>query len=190
MNTKSKWIIFLLAITATLFCIIEFHAIPAKQASMDRYKERQTDALTHDISSIQDYKKHYLTDASNTCNLMNSLPMSNISKTFEIDETALTVNYQEYAKKIGIEKVQRNLIYNSFASMASIDALAKIEYTFYDKAYVFSREELDGICSEHFNQESLPKLLVQSTWEKTVRQELKNPDFAHKFSAFADSYNN
>lgn len=190
MKTKSKWIICLLAIAVTLFCTILFYAIPEKQARMEKYTKNQTDALTHDISSIEEYRNQYLGDASNTTGLINSLPLNNISKTFAIDEDTLTVNYQDNTEQIGIEKLQRNLIYNSIAAMGAIENLGEIQYTFNDNTYVFSREEVEGICTEYFHQENLSKLLIKSTWEKTVQQEVKNPNFVHQFSAFADSADN
>lgn len=186
MHRKSKWIICLLAIAVSLFCIIEFYAIPEKQADMDKYEERQADALTHDITSIDTYKNHYLGDAPNTTGLINALPLYDISKTFEIKDSALIVNYQASTGEIGKDKVRRDLVYNAIAAMGCIDALDNITFIFSDDEYAFSREEATKICEEAFGNGNLTKLLIQGTWEKTVQQKIKEPDFARRFSAFAD----
>lgn len=186
MNAKSKWIICLLAIAVSLFCIIEFHAIPAKQARMDEYKERQAEAETHDITSIETYRNHYLGDAPNTTRLINALPLCDIPKTFEIKDSALIVNYQTSVEQIGMEKLRRNLVYNVIAAMGCIDALERITFLFSDGEYAFIREEAEKICTDAFGNGDLAKLLPRDTWEKTVRRKAAEPDFAKRFSAFAD----
>ncbi len=59
MNKKSKIIICLLVIATILFCIIQFGFIPANREKEAQYAQNQTDALTHDIASIEDYKSPY-----------------------------------------------------------------------------------------------------------------------------------
>ena len=54
MNKKNKMIIGLLAIAVILFCIIQFGIIPADQEKQVEYAKNQTDALTHDITSIEE----------------------------------------------------------------------------------------------------------------------------------------
>lgn len=65
MNKKSKMIIGLLAVAVVLFCLIRFWIIPADQAKKETYAQNQTDALTHDISAIEDYRTAYLGDSTN-----------------------------------------------------------------------------------------------------------------------------
>lgn len=95
MNRKNTIIISLLAIAVILFCIIQFGIIPANRAQQAEYAHKQTDALTHDIASIEEYKSPYVGDADNIRNLFHSLPLDNVPMKFEIDsETrALTVDY-------------------------------------------------------------------------------------------------
>ena len=60
MNKKSKFIIGLLAVAVVLFCVIQFWIIPTNQAKQEAYAQDQTDALTQDISAIEDYRTAYL----------------------------------------------------------------------------------------------------------------------------------
>ena len=65
MTKKSKIIIGLLAVAVVLFCLIQFWIIPTNQAKKEAHAQNQTDALTHDISAIEDYRTAYLGDANN-----------------------------------------------------------------------------------------------------------------------------
>ena len=82
MNKKSKIIICLLAIAAILFCIIQFGVIPANREKQAEYARNQTDALTHDISAIIDYKSPYIGDASNTGNMLWNIQQNNVYMKF------------------------------------------------------------------------------------------------------------
>ena len=114
MNKKSKIIIGLLVVAVILFCLIQFWIIPTNQAKEEAYAQNQTDALTHDITSIEDYKSPYIGNASNVSNLFWNLPLNNVDMKFEIDSDTcnLTVNYLDTVWNIGEEKVHRDLIYN------------------------------------------------------------------------------
>lgn len=140
-----------MAIAVILFCVIQFWIIPAKQARQNEYALNQTDALTHDISAIENCKSSYVGDANNTANLFYSLPLCDISMKFQIDsETcALTVNYLDTVWNIGEEKVQRDLIYNSVAAMAAIDNLSEITYEFSGDSYSFDREQMEDMFGSY-----------------------------------------
>ena len=56
MTKKNKLILFLLAVAVLLFCIIQFWVLPAQQAEQEAYILRQTDALTHDITAIEEFE--------------------------------------------------------------------------------------------------------------------------------------
>lgn len=179
MSKKNKVTIGLLAIAVILFCVIQFWAIPAEQARQAEYAQNQTDALTHDISVIEDYKSPYIGDANNAANLFHSLPLSQLSMKFQIDsETcALTVYYFDYVDSIGEEAIQRNLIYNSVAAMAAIDNLSGITYEFLDDTYSFSRTQIEAVFGP-----ALPDLLADSqTWDERVQGKLRSNDFVGQF---------
>ena len=178
MSKKRKTIICLLAVTAILFCIIQFVVIPAKQAKQAEYDQNQTDALTHDITSIEAFKSPYIGDASNAGNLFWALPLNNISMEFEIDSEActLTVNYLDTVRNIGEEKVERDLIYNSVAAMAAIDNLSGITYNFSGASYSFSRKQIEDVFGS-----PLSELLEQKKWEKEVQGKLNSIDFINQF---------
>lgn len=178
MNKKSKVIICLLIIAAILFCIIQFGIIPANREKQAEYARNQTDALTHDITSIEDYKNPYVGNANNVSNLFYSLPLNNVSMKFEINsETcALTVNYLDTVWNIGEEKVQRDLIYNSVAAMAAIDNLSGVTYNFSGESYSFSRKQIEEVFGS-----PLSELLEQEKWSKEVQNKLNSTDFIKEF---------
>lgn len=178
MNKKSKIIIGLLAIAVILFCLIQFWIIPANQAKKEAYAQNQADALTHDITSIEDYKSPYIGDANNIGNLFWNLPLNNVDMKFEINsETcALTVNYLDTVWNIGEEKVQRDLIYNSVAAMAAIDNLSGITYNFSGDSYSFERTQIEDVFGT-----PLSNLLEQEKWSNDVQDKLKDTDFVEQF---------
>lgn len=179
MSKKSKVIIFLLVIAVILFCIVQFWAVPAKQAKQEEYAINQTDALTHDISSIEDFKSSYVGDTSNIVNLFYSLPLCNLSMKFQVNsETcALTVNYLDTVWNVGEEKVQRDLVYNSVAAMATIDNLSEITYEFSGDAYSFTREQIEAV----FGTPLSDLLIDNSTWNENVQNQLRSIDFVTQF---------
>lgn len=178
MHKKNKIIISLLAAAAILFCIIRFWAAPANREKQNEYALNQTDSLTHDISSIEEFKNPYVGNASNTGNLFYSLPLCNIPMKFEIDSEAcaLTVNYLETVWNIGEEKVQRDLIYNSVAAMAVIDNLQEISYNFSGVSYSFHRQQIE----EAFDI-PLSELIEQENWSNEVQGKLESADFVAQF---------
>lgn len=178
MTKKSKLMICLLAVAVILFCMIQFWALPARRARQEEYTLHQTDALTHDISAIEEFQNSYVGDASNTTNLFYSLPLCNISMKFQIDSDAcaLTVNYLDTVWNIGEEKVQRDLIYNSAAAMAAIDNLSEITYEFSGNSYSFDREQMEDIFGA-----PLSNLLDQERWKSEVQDQLSSKEFCRHF---------
>lgn len=178
MRKTNVLILCLLAAAAILFCTVRFGIIPYSQAREEEYIQKQTDALTHDITSIQKFKSPYVGDASNTGNLFWNLPLNNISMKFEIDSEArvLTVNYLDTVWNIGEEKVRRDLVYNSVAAMAAIDNLAGITYNFSDESFSFSRRQIEDILGS-----PLSDLLGPDRWSKEVQEPLRSADFVTRF---------
>ena len=178
MTKKNKLILFLLAVAVLLFCIIQFWVLPAQQAEQEAYILRQTDALTHDITAIEEFENPYVGNVGNTTGLFYALPLNNVSMKFQIDsETcALTVNYLDTVWNIGEEKVQRNLIYNSAAAMAAIDNLSKITYEFSGDSFSFDRAQLE----EYFGT-PLSDLLDNQRWNDEVQSKLSSEEFCRQF---------
>lgn len=178
MTKKNKLIICLLAAAVILFCVIQFWAIPAREARQEEYTANQTDALTHDMSVIKDFKNSYVGNVSNTTHLFYSLPLCNIPMKFQIDSDtcALTVNYLDTVWNIGEEKVQRDLIYNSVAAMAAIDNLSEITYAFSGDTYSFDRKQMEEIFGS-----PLSKLLERERWVSEVRDKLSSSEFCQQF---------
>ena len=178
MNKKGKAIIGLLAIAVVLFCAIQFWMIPTNRARQAEYTRNQADALTHDISVVEDYKTAYIGDANNVSGLFEVLPLNNISKKFEINsqDCILTVSYLDTVWNIGEEKVQRDLVYNSIAAMAAIDNLSGITYNFSGDRYSFTRAQLEDIFGT-----PLSNLLQQENWSEEVQNRLNDMDFVGQF---------
>ena len=78
MNKKNKIILGLLSVAIILFSTIQFWIIPTEEAKQADYARNQTDALTHDISAIEDYRFPYVGNASNIGGLFENLPLNNI----------------------------------------------------------------------------------------------------------------
>lgn len=177
---KNKVIIGLLAAAVIVFGVIRFGVIPANQVKQTEYANDQTDALTHDISVVEDFKSPYVGNASNVANLFYSLPLCNISMEFQIDSEAcaLTVSYHDTVENLGVEKVRRDLLYNSIAAMAAVDNLSAITYRFSDNAYSFEREEIEAGFGT-----PLSGLLNQETWTQRVQSKLSSADFVEPFYA-------
>lgn len=178
MNKKSKVIISLLAIAIVLFCAIQFWIIPTNRAKEAEYARNQTDALTHDISVVEDYKTSYIGNANNISGLFEVLPLNNVSMKFEInsEDCILTVNYLDTIWNIGEEKVQRDLVYNSVAAMAAIDNLSGITYNFSGDSYSFTREQIEDVFGT-----PLSNLLKQEKWSEEVQNKLNDTDFIGQF---------
>lgn len=178
MTKKNTLIIGLLATAVVLFCVIQFAIIPANRDKQAAYAQDQTDALTHDITSIEAYKSPYVGDATNVSHLFYALPLGNISMKFEIDSDtgALTVNYLETVWDIGEDKVQRDLIYNTVAAMATIDNLTAVTYNFSGDSFTFSRKEMEDAFGS-----PLSALLEPGKWNKEVQNKLNDGDFVKGF---------
>lgn len=177
LSTGLKALIGALAALAIVFCVVEFAVLPSGQAKQNESALKQTDSLTHDISSIKDYKSPYIGDASNVSHLFYALPLSNISMKFQIDPNScsLTVNYLDTVWNIGEEKVHRDLIYNSLAAMASIDNLTKITYEFSGDNFSFERKQLE----DKFGA-PLSNLLDKEKWTE-VQKKLSSDTYCNQF---------
>ena len=178
MNKKSKVIIGLLAVAVVLFCAIQLWIIPTNQAKEEAYARNQTDALTHDISAIEDYRTAYVGNANNISGLFEVLPLNDIPMKFEInsDDCTLTVNYLDTVWNIGGEKVQRDLVYNTAAAMAERDNLSGITYHFSGDSYSFERVQVEDIFGT-----PLSNLLEQDTWSEAVQKKLNDTAFVKQF---------
>ena len=178
MNKKNKIILGLLSVAIILFSTIQFWIIPTEEAKQADCARNQTDALTHDISAIEDYRFPYVGNTSNIGGLFENLPLNNISKKYEIDSDncTLTVNYLDTVWNIGEEKVHRDLIYNSAAAMAAIDNLTAITYNFAGDSYSFERKELEDMLGS-----PLSNLLVPEKWKEEIQTQLSSKEFCDQF---------
>jgi len=178
MDKKSKMIIGLFLIAVVLFGAIEFWIIPAHRAREADYARNQTDALTHDISVVEDYRASYVGNANNVSGLFEVLPLNQIPVRFEInsEDNALTVNYLDTVWNLGEEKVKRDLLYNSVAAMAAIDNLSGITYNFSGDSYSLDRAQIEDVFGS-----PLSSLLEPENWKTAVQDKLNDTNFIDQF---------
>ncbi|MGC4017887.1 MAG: DUF4825 domain-containing protein [Muricomes sp.] len=178
MNKKNKIIIGLLLIAVILFSAIQFWILPTERAKQVEYARNQTDALTNDISEVENYKSPYIGNSSNIINLFGTLPLNNLPMKFEInsDDCSLSVNYSDSIGIVGEEKVKQDLIYNSVAAMAAVDNLSQITYNFSDNSYSFDRQQIENILGS-----PLSGLLDKKIWNKQVQSKLSAVEFVNQF---------
>ena len=176
---KNKILLWLLSLAVILFLLVAFAVAPGIQKRQNQYEADQTDALTHDITVIKEFKTPYMGDAANIGNMFYALPLNNIAMKFQLDPEAraLTVHYLDTVWNIGEEKVKRDLIYNTVAAMAAIDNLAEITYEFSGNTYSFKREQFEAVFGM-----PLSELLTDNrVWKEKVREQLQSTDFVKRF---------
>ena len=178
MYRKTKVILGLLAVGLTAFCVITFWALPAMEQRQAEYDRNQRDALTHDITAIEKYRSAYVGDAPNLGGLLEHLPLGDIGKQYTIDSDlcTVTVDYRDTVWNIGEEKVQRDLLYNAAAVMASIDNLAGITYRFPDGSFTFDRKTMEDAFGS-----PLSHLLAPAKWRDAVQTRLSSEEFCRQF---------
>lgn len=178
MKKKNRIIITLLAIAVILFCTICFFIIPTMEKKQAAYEFNQQDALTHDITVIENYKTPYLGNAVNVSELFEQLPLNNVKKKYKIDSEkyTLTVIYLDTVWDIGEQKVRQDLVYNAVAAMASIDNLSMVIYAFPEYSFSFTREQIE----ETFGN-SLSSLLDKELWKEKVQDKIADKDFLKQF---------
>lgn len=177
MDKKKRLTVVLLLIAVISFCIIKFVIIPYNNKLNDEYKLNQNDALTHDITAVEKYKSKYIGDNSNVTNLFYHLPLNSVSMKFQInaDNGSLTVTYLDTVRNIGVEKVHRDLTYNSIAAMALIDNLSEITYEFSGDTFTFTREQIGRIVGYNLHD------LLINHWKEKVQTQLNSADFVNSF---------
>ena len=178
MEKKNKVIIGLLVVAVVLFGIIQFVIIPANQKKQSEFEKNQTDALTHDITAIEDYRSQYISEASNVSQLFYALPLGNISKKYEINskECSLTVSYLDTVWNIGEEKVRRDLVYNTVVAMAAIDNLSAVAYEFSGDSFHFTREQIENELGTN-----LSEILKEDIWKERVQDKIGSINFINQF---------
>ncbi len=98
------------------------------------------------IENIIKYKSNYMGDNSNTCNLIDKLPLSEYGYAVELDSDNLGIiiyynitdwyiNNESYTKK--------SLIYNSASIFSLIDNVKYIKYNFSGNLYIIDRKTLE-----------------------------------------------
>ncbi|MEW9095911.1 MAG: DUF4825 domain-containing protein [Clostridiaceae bacterium] len=178
MERRNFIIIILLVFGISAFGIAEFIIKPRQEEKRAKYRLEQQSSLTHDFKRLFKYKSKYMGDSSNIVNLNYSLPLSNISRTNEInsDELEYIINYEESVLNIGEEKVKTDLIYNATANFALIDNLKSITFNFTDSSYRIARNDV-----EDWYKVDLSSLVDETKWSKEVQEKLGEKNYVDEF---------
>lgn len=169
MKRKNKMMIALIGTALFLFCGICFFVIPEMERAQARYERNQQDALTHDITAVENCKIPYLGDAVNVSRLFEQLPLNHVERKYKIDSEncALTVVYLDTVWDIGEQKVRQDLVYNAAAAMACIDNLSTITFAFPEYSYSFTRVKIEEVFGD-----TLCSLLDQKIWKERVQDKI------------------
>ena len=176
-NKKNMIIVGVLAVVVVLFCAAFW--IASENRVKAEYAREQDDALTHDVTPIVQLGPIPLGDNNGVREIFGALPLHSVDRKYEIDAEhgSLTVNYLEVAGDIGVDDVQRDLIYNSAVAMAAIPNLSDITYNFVGDSCSFTREEIEDAFGKQ-----LPDLLASSgEWQTEVRSRLASQKFCQQF---------
>lgn len=177
--TKKDILIVVLIVAAILLSVLIVGKwIPHREQMEQEYLEQQTDALTHDIACIEQFRNPYMGNASNTTQIFGWLPLCDVPKTFELDSDAriVFVKMEQNAQEIGEEKVRRDVVYAAVAAMASIDNLEGVTFVFPDETDTVMRTKAKAILGE-----PLADLLSADVWKTQVQEKLTDMDFVNGF---------
>lgn len=133
------------------------------------------------IENIYKYKNSYVGASSNTCELVNSLPLSEYGFVLEIDSDSpgLTIDYHStdwyISENIYVEK---SLIYNSAAIFSLIDNVQYIKYNFSGSSYTTERENFEK------NYPGYEKIINKGSFNKNnfskyVESKMNDKDFLY-----------
>ena len=174
MKARNTIIIILLVFGIGLFTVVQGWIIPQKEQNEQRYIAEQQDPHTHDIGNIYKFKNKYMGDFSNFSNLIDSLPLNNIERTYQLypDELTAQINYQNTFTSIIEKQAQQALIYNATAAFALIDNLEGINFNFMDVDYQVKRQDV-----ENWYGTTWSTLLVEETWRTKVQEKLADDEY-------------
>ncbi|MDD3838997.1 MAG: DUF4825 domain-containing protein [Clostridia bacterium] len=174
MKNRNKAILILIVAGVVLYGVVQGIIIPDISNKREQYIIQQQDALTHDLGSVLKYKDKYMGNAPNITNLFNSLPLCDVPMTFQFYPDSLTVEvkYQKAIDEIGMQRVERALIYNSTAAFMLIDNLEAIIFTFYDEEYKVLRGDV-----EKWYDIKLSSLADDDIWYKKVQCKLNDDEY-------------
>jgi hypothetical protein len=157
---------------------IEVYTKPQIRRQEQKYTDEQKEPLTHDFKRVLKYKSKYMGDASNLSSLNANLPLSNISKTFQLypEELTVDINYKESIGRIDELQLKQALIYNSTANFALIDNLKVLRFNFQGSSYTITRSEV-----EKWYGIELSQLQDPLTWQKHVQRKLTDISYVDSF---------
>ncbi|WP_438348044.1 DUF4825 domain-containing protein [Paenibacillus sp. FA6] len=175
MKTRNIVIICLLLVGVISFGIVQGIVIPQRAENAKEYAEDQQDPLTHDVTSILKYRNKYMGNASNNMNLIGSLPLSNIDKSFQQfpDIFTLEINFKEDFSNMNKKYLETSLIYNATAAFSLIDNLEAIHFNFDGVSYKVTRSAV----AQWYGVDDLSTLTDEASWRELVQSKLTDDHY-------------
>lgn len=148
-----------------LLLIGVFYVLHNNQKRVEEDKISQLNIATHRFDKVLAYENDYLGNASNTNNLFNNLPLSNVKQSIEMDsdKLVLTVNYA-IASNAEVEKA---IIYNATAAFVLIKNVKEVNMNFLNQSYAINRENVEKIFGDDF-----ARLIEPAVFKRLVQNRL------------------
>ena len=148
-----------------------------KEYTMDTVPVSPFNRSKSGIDNIIKYKNKYIGNNSNTCNLVNNLPLAEYGYEIEIDskDLGLTINYHMTDWYINENLyLEKCLVYNSVSLFYLIDNLEYIKYNFSGNSYEIKRSDIESIYPNYKN------IKDKKLFNKYVEDKMNNIDFIDK----------
>ncbi|AJS60941.1 DUF4825 domain-containing protein [Paenibacillus sp. IHBB 10380] len=175
MKTRNIVIICLLLVGVISFGILHGIVMPQLAENEKEYSEDQQDPITHDVTSVLKYSNKYMGNSSNIANLVGSLPLGNIDKSFQLfpDVFTLEINFKEDISNMNKKHLETSLIYNATAAFSLIDNLEAIHFIFDEASYKVTRSAV----AQWYAVDDLSFLTDKTTWRELVQSKLTNDHY-------------
>ncbi|MGF7049980.1 hypothetical protein J2T13_004503 [Paenibacillus sp. DS2015] len=174
MKIRNIVILCLLFVGVVSFGIVQGIVTPQLAENAEKYAADQQNPLTHDVTSVLKYRSKYMGNFSNIANLVGTLPLGNIDKTFQLfpDVFTLEINFKESSSTLDVKYLETSLIYNATVLFSLIDNLDAIHFSFEGDSYKVIRSDV-----AQWYDENLSTLTDEDTWYERVQSKLTDEDY-------------
>jgi hypothetical protein len=131
------------------------------------------------IEQLIRFKNPYMGNSSNIINLNYALPLGHIPHTHVLDPEKLVLNlyYKETVWELGVDNVERDLLFNATANLALIENLKTIAFHFSGQSFKVTRSFM-----ENWYKMDLRNFPGKSNqWEKKVIEPLGQKEYVENF---------
>lgn len=170
---KNKIIVGLLVVGLILFTWMQMVYLPSQERIQEEEEFRQLNPETHHFEKVLQFENLYMGNAGNNMNLVGHLPLSDVPRFFQQDpdEFTFTVNYEMSVKEIGMERVEKAILYNATAIFALIENMEIVKFSFAEQSYTVTRERVNNWFGED---------VVSFKNEKVFREKVQQPIIARE----------